>query len=265
MTPARVGRPMASVSSSPARSRKTANRSRRNFACCRCPAETHSSSPICRKARAIRNGHPMANRSSSRARNPEDLAKQEKKKKKEEEQKKSAARTHRRRASPNEKEERTGNKRRPKRTRERRPCRYARGLSLETMKVISIRNARSICGSCRRHRARTRKCEPQQLTRGRFDEGNASLVERRRANLFHVTGTSTSPITSCRRRNFMSIPANGGEATKLTTIRHGHRRFALSPDGKQAAFIASMNEPVTPTRNPISGRSISRPTPSRRT
>jgi len=46
------------------------------------------------------------------------------------------------------------------------------------------------------------------------------------------------------------IPASGGEPTKLTTIDMDTGSFALSPDGKQVAFIASAAEPVNSYTQP---------------
>ena len=102
------------------------------------------------------------------------------------------------------------------------------------------------------------KVEPRQLTNGRFDEGNA-FWSKDGAQIYFVSWHVDEPYYELPKSELYVLPAKGGEAKLLTTIPMGIRTMAPSPDGKRAAFIASAPNRSIPTRNPISGRSISPP------
>ena len=90
-------------------------------------------------------------------------------------------------------------------------------------------------------RSADEKVEPRQLTKGRFDEGNA-VWSHDGAQLYFTSWHVDEPYYELPRTELYTIPAKGGEAKLLTTIPMGIRTLALSPDGKRAAFIAAVNE-----------------------
>src|SRR3954465_2386497 len=87
------------------------------------------------------------------------------------------------------------------------------------------------------------KVQPKQLTSGRFDEGQL-VWSNDGAQILFASLHVDEPYYELPRTEIYSITARGGEPTKLTTIAAGAQGLALSPDGKQLAFIASVNEPV---------------------
>jgi dipeptidyl aminopeptidase/acylaminoacyl peptidase len=87
------------------------------------------------------------------------------------------------------------------------------------------------------------KVEPRQLTFGRFDEGNAAWSNDG-AQIYFTSWHVDEPYYELPKTELYVIPAKGGDARLLTTIPMNVRNLALSPDGKRAAFIASVNEPV---------------------
>ena len=108
-----------------------------------------------------------------------------------------------------------------------------------TMKAISISNARNISGSCRRRGAPTRKSQPKTTDERPFRRRRRRLVERRRADLFHFAAHVDEPYYELPKTELYSIPASGGEATNCSRrFDMDTGGFALSPDGKQIAFIA---------------------------
>jgi dipeptidyl aminopeptidase/acylaminoacyl peptidase len=93
------------------------------------------------------------------------------------------------------------------------------------------------------------KVQPKQLTSGRFDEGGI-LWSKDGAQIYFASLHNDEPYYDRPKTELYSIPASGGEAAKLTTIDMDTGGFALSPDGKQIAFIASATEPVNSYTQP---------------
>jgi dipeptidyl aminopeptidase/acylaminoacyl peptidase len=93
------------------------------------------------------------------------------------------------------------------------------------------------------------KVQPKQLTSGRFDEGSA-VWSKDGTQIYFSSLHNDEPYYDRPKTELYSIPASGGEATKLTTIDMDTGGFALSPDGKQIAFIASASEPVNSYTQP---------------
>jgi Tol biopolymer transport system component len=98
-------------------------------------------------------------------------------------------------------------------------------------------------------RSADEKVEPRQLTRGRFDEGNA-FWSKDGAQIYFVSRHVDEPYYELPKSELYVLPAKGGEAKLLTTIPMGIRTMAPSPDGKRAAFIASVTEPVNSYTQP---------------
>jgi dipeptidyl aminopeptidase/acylaminoacyl peptidase len=93
------------------------------------------------------------------------------------------------------------------------------------------------------------KVQPKQLTSGRFDEGGA-IWSKDGAQIYFASLHNDEPYYDRPKTELYSIPASGGDATKLTTIDMDTGGFALSPDGKQIAFIASAEQPVNSYTQP---------------
>ena len=87
------------------------------------------------------------------------------------------------------------------------------------------------------------KVEPRQLTHGRFDEGDA-VWSHDGAQIYFTSWHVDEPYYELPKTELYAIPAKGGEAKLITTIPMNIGSFALSPDGKRAAFIAAVVEPV---------------------
>ena len=93
------------------------------------------------------------------------------------------------------------------------------------------------------------KVQPKQLTSGRFDEGSATW-SKDGTQIYFTSLHNDEPYYDRPKTELYSLPATGGEATKLTAIDMDMGSFALSPDGKQIAFIASLADPVNSYTQP---------------
>src|SRR5437667_5067083 len=91
------------------------------------------------------------------------------------------------------------------------------------------------------------KVQPKQLTFGRFDEENA-IWSKDGTQIYFTTTRVDEPYYESPRSDLYSVAATGGEPAKITTLdlnlSGGPDALSLSPDGKQAAFVASTNQPV---------------------
>ncbi|HEX5832360.1 MAG TPA: S9 family peptidase [Pyrinomonadaceae bacterium] len=87
------------------------------------------------------------------------------------------------------------------------------------------------------------KVTPKQLTHGRFDDGGAFWAKDS-SRIYFDAETIEEPYYELPRTDLFSVSINGGEPTRFATIDMGAGGFALSPDGKQLAFIGSVREPV---------------------
>jgi dipeptidyl aminopeptidase/acylaminoacyl peptidase len=93
------------------------------------------------------------------------------------------------------------------------------------------------------------KVQPRQLTSGRFDEDDA-FWSKDSSQIYFTTLHNDEPYYDIGKTEIYSIPAGGGEATRLTTIEMSAGGMALSPDGKQVAFTASVEQPVNSYTQP---------------
>src|SRR5438034_2029857 len=93
------------------------------------------------------------------------------------------------------------------------------------------------------------KVQPKQLTSGRFDEG--SIVWSNDAPQVYFTSLRLDePYYQLPRTELYSIPASGGQPTKLNSIDMEMNNLSLRPDGKQIAFIASTTQPINSYNQP---------------
>jgi dipeptidyl aminopeptidase/acylaminoacyl peptidase len=93
------------------------------------------------------------------------------------------------------------------------------------------------------------KVQPKQLTRGRFDEDSA-LWSKDGTQIYFATLHNDEPYYDTGKTELWSISPNGGEPSRLTTIDMDVGGMTLSPDGKQIAFTASVEEPVNSYTQP---------------
>ena len=82
------------------------------------------------------------------------------------------------------------------------------------------------------------KVTPKQLTRGRFDEGGATW-SKDNSRIYFTSNQTEEPYYELPKTEIFSVAVTGGEPSKLTSFQMGAGAFAVSPDGKQLAFIAS--------------------------
>src|SRR2546423_2822276 len=93
------------------------------------------------------------------------------------------------------------------------------------------------------------KVQPKQLTRGRFSEDDA-LWSKDGSQIYFTTQHNDEPYYDLAKTELWSISPNGGEPTEITTIDLDPGAMALSPDGKQVAFTASVEQPVNSYTQP---------------
>ena len=87
------------------------------------------------------------------------------------------------------------------------------------------------------------KVTPKQLTSGRFNEGPV-IWAKDNSRIYFTSNQSEEPYYDLPKTDVFSVAVTGGEPTKLTSFNTGAGAFSLSPDGKQLAFIGSVEEPV---------------------
>jgi dipeptidyl aminopeptidase/acylaminoacyl peptidase len=189
--------------------------------------------------------------------NPEDLAKQEKKKKKEEELKKAVSA-----ASPRSSPEGA----RSSAEKKSEPSDAAKKAEAESehesdVRVITRAVYRednegyadpkhpSHIWTIPAPRNADEKVQPKQLTSGRFEEGNV-VWSKDGAQIYFVSLRVDEPYYEQPKSELYSISATGGNPTKVTTIDMDVEGLALSPDGKQLAFVASVTQPVNSYTQP---------------
>ena len=93
------------------------------------------------------------------------------------------------------------------------------------------------------------KVQPKQLTSGRFDEGSI-VWSNDAAQVYFTSLRLDEPYYQLPRTELYSIPASGGQPTKLNSIDMEMNNLSLSPDGKQIAFIASTTQPINSYTQP---------------
>ncbi len=87
------------------------------------------------------------------------------------------------------------------------------------------------------------KVTPKQLTNGRYDDGGA-VWAKDSSKLYFTSDHTDEPYYELPSTDIYSVTTAGGEPAKLTSIDMGAGGFSLSPNGKQLAFIGSVNQPV---------------------
>jgi dipeptidyl aminopeptidase/acylaminoacyl peptidase len=87
------------------------------------------------------------------------------------------------------------------------------------------------------------KVRPKQLTFGRFDEGGVTWAKDG-TRIYFVSLHADEPYYDLAKTELYSISPTGGEPAKLNTFDMDTGDLALSPDGKQIAFVASTSQPV---------------------
>jgi dipeptidyl aminopeptidase/acylaminoacyl peptidase len=93
------------------------------------------------------------------------------------------------------------------------------------------------------------KVQPQQLTFGRFDEGN--IVWGKDGSRIYFTSLRVDePYYDLSKTELYAIGRNGGAAVRLNSIDMQVDNLSLSPDGKRLAFVASTTQPITSYSQP---------------
>ncbi len=191
--------------------------------------------------------------------NPEDLAKQEKKKRKEEELKQAVSAEASLSASPSPGKDGGKEKQRPADAAVKQvetEAEHESDIHVVTRAVYRGDDEGYYDFKRPQHlwivqapRNADEKVQARQLTNGRFDEGGI-LWSKDGAQIYFASLHNDEPYYERPKTELYSIPASGGEPAKLTTIDMDAGAFALSPDGKQIAFIASAEQPINSYTQP---------------
>lgn len=93
------------------------------------------------------------------------------------------------------------------------------------------------------------KVIPKQLTSGKFGENNVTWA-RDSSQIYFTSDLTGEPYYDLPSTTVYSVAVSGGEPAKLTTFDMDAGGFAVSPNGKQFAFIASIGTPVKSYQQP---------------
>lgn len=93
------------------------------------------------------------------------------------------------------------------------------------------------------------KLVPKQLTLGRYAEDNVTW-SKDGSELYFTSDRVDEPYYEFPSTEIYSIAVRGGQPVKLTSFEMNAGGFALSPNGKQFAFIASIGRPVKSYQQP---------------
>src|SRR5205814_7805035 len=99
------------------------------------------------------------------------------------------------------------------------------------------------------------KVKPRQLTTGRFDEDDA-IWSKDGSQIYFTSSRIDEPYYELPRTDLYSVASAGGKPVKVTTIDlntqfgPGGGALALSPDGRQVAFVAATNQPINSYTEP---------------
>lgn len=93
------------------------------------------------------------------------------------------------------------------------------------------------------------KVTPKQLTSGRYSEDGATWA-RDSAKIYFTSDRMDEPYYELPSTTIYSIAVTGGEPVKLTSFDMDAGGFAVSPDGKQFAFIGSESQPINSYTQP---------------
>jgi dipeptidyl aminopeptidase/acylaminoacyl peptidase len=87
------------------------------------------------------------------------------------------------------------------------------------------------------------KVTPKQLTSGRYSEDGATWAKDN-SQMYFASDRIDEPYYELPSTTVYSVPAAGGQPVKLTSFDMDTGAFAVSPNGKQIAFYASLSKPV---------------------
>jgi dipeptidyl aminopeptidase/acylaminoacyl peptidase len=93
------------------------------------------------------------------------------------------------------------------------------------------------------------KVMPKQLTKGRYSEDHVTWASDG-SQLYFASDPVDEPYYEIDKTNIYSVATAGGSPVKLTSFDMGAGAFAVSPNGKQIAFVASTGQPVTSYTQP---------------
>ena len=93
------------------------------------------------------------------------------------------------------------------------------------------------------------KVTPLQLTSGRFREDNVTWAKDN-SKIYFSSDRIDEPYYELPKTDIFSIAVSGGQAVKVTSLDMDAGPFALSPNGKQIAFIANTSKPVNSYTQP---------------
>ncbi len=84
---------------------------------------------------------------------------------------------------------------------------------------------------------------PRQLTKGDYDEGDVQWSPDGKT-IYFLTQRVHEPYYELPTTDLYSVPVDGGEVVKLTTISMDVGNLALSADGKKFAFHGEVTQPI---------------------
>jgi len=87
------------------------------------------------------------------------------------------------------------------------------------------------------------KVTPKQLTSGRYDDANVTWAKDS-SQIYFDSDHLDEPYYELPKTDVYSVSVTGGAPVKLTSFNMGTGAFSMSPNGKQIAFYASVNQPV---------------------
>ncbi|MDQ2921276.1 MAG: S9 family peptidase [Acidobacteriota bacterium] len=93
------------------------------------------------------------------------------------------------------------------------------------------------------------KVSPKQLTNGRFAEDNVNWAKDS-SQIYFTSDRRDEPYYELPSTDIYSVAVSGGQPVKVTSFEMDAGGFALSPNGKQFAFIASIGRPVKSYQQP---------------
>jgi dipeptidyl aminopeptidase/acylaminoacyl peptidase len=93
------------------------------------------------------------------------------------------------------------------------------------------------------------KVIPKQLTWGKFSEDNVTWASDS-SKIYFTSDRNEESYYELPSTTVYSVAVSGGEPAKLTTFDMGAGGLAVSPNGKQLAFTASISQPVKSYQQP---------------
>ncbi len=85
--------------------------------------------------------------------------------------------------------------------------------------------------------------KPKQLTKGDFNEGDLAWSADG-SRIYFTSNRVHEPYYDLRKSELYSIPAGGGEMTRVVSYDGAVGPYAISPDGKSVAFVGSLAHPI---------------------